>query len=74
MADTKETKSTSKEKFEQLDFPFCCGDSEAMSRMMRKFCGGKDETFDCGEMMQKMQKMCCAPSGKPGQQEASGKY
>lgn len=63
MADTKETKSTSKEKFEQLDFPFCCGDSEAMSRMMRKFCGGKDETFDCGEMMQKM---CCAPSGKPG--------
>ena len=74
MADTKEANSTSKERSEQPDFKFCCGDSEAMSRMMQKFYGGEDGTFDCGAMMQKMQKMCCAPSGKPRQQEASGRY
>ncbi len=74
MTDTKETKTTSKERSAQPDFKFCCGDSEAMSRMMPKFCGGEDGTFACGEMMQKMQKMFCAPSGKSDQQEASGKY
>lgn len=64
MADTKETNSTSKERSEQLDFKFCCGDSEAMSRMMSKFCSSEDGAFDCGEMMKKMQKMCCALSAK----------
>jgi hypothetical protein len=66
MADTKETNSTSKERSEQLDFKFCCGDSEAMSRMMPKFCCGEVGTFDCGEMMQMMQKMCCTRSGESG--------
>ena len=66
MTKNNETNSTSKEGTGHADFQFCCGDSEAMSRMMRKFCGGEDGTFDCGEMMQKMQKMCCAPSEKSG--------
>ncbi len=64
MPDTKETNSTSGENSERRNFNFCCGDSESMSRMMRKFCGRGDKTFDCGEMMQKMQKMCCAHSEK----------
>ena len=63
MADTRETNSTSKERSEQLDFKFCCGDSEAMSRMMQNFCSGEVGTFDCDEMMQKM---CCTRSGESG--------
>ena len=66
MAETKETKSTSKEKFGQSEFKFCCGDAEEMSRMIRNFCSTEGGTFDCGEMMHKMQKMCCASPEKSG--------
>ena len=67
MADTRKTNRMAKGSPENFDFKFCCGDDEMMTRMMRRFCDGKNGTFDCSEMMQKMQKMCCAPSEKSDQ-------
>jgi hypothetical protein len=60
MADTKQSRSNGSKAYEGAEFKFCCGDSEEISQMMRRFCGGEDETFDCGNMMQMMQKMCCS--------------
>jgi hypothetical protein len=60
MADTKQSRSNNSKKSEGAESKFCCGDSEEISQMMRRFCGGEDETFDCGKMMQKMQDMCCS--------------
>ena len=65
MPDTKQTKSTTAKASGNTEFKFCSGDFEEMSRMMRKFCSGEDETFDCGKMMQKM---CCS-TDKPGDQQ-----
>ena len=61
MADPKQTKSTSTKESGDTGFKFCCGDSEEMSQMMRKFCSAEDGTFDCGKMMQVM---CCAAPEK----------
>ena len=67
MTENNETNSTSKEGTGHADFKSCCGDSEKMSWMMRKFCSGEDKTFDCRAMMHMMQKMCCASPEKSGQ-------
>jgi hypothetical protein len=68
MAETKEKKSASSEGSGFSDFKFCCKDSENMVQMMRKFCKGKNGTFDCGKMMKMMQKMRCASSEKSDSQ------
>ncbi len=68
MPDTKQTKSTSTEESWDTEFKSCCGDSEEMSQMMRKFCSGEDGTLDCGKMMQMMQKMCCSTTEKSDKQ------
>lgn len=64
MPDTKQSRSNNSKKYEGAESKFCRGDSEEISQMMRRFCGGEDETFNCGEMMQKMKKMCCGTSVK----------
>lgn len=71
MAETKATNSTSKEGFGQSEFKFCCGDSEKMSRTMRKFCNDEENTFDCSAMMQMMQKMCGFAPDKSGREKSS---
>lgn len=68
MTDTKQTRSKSTKNAGDTQLNFCCGDSEKMSRMMRQFCTGQDERFDCESMMQMMNKMCCAAPGKSGGQ------
>ncbi len=58
MTKKKKIETASKEKAGKNETTFCCGDLNKMTQMMKKFC--KDETgkFDCGTMMQQMQKMC----------------
>jgi hypothetical protein len=68
MADTKQTKSTSTKESGDTEVKFCCGDSAEMSQIMRQFCKSEDGNFDCGKMMQMMQKMCCAAPEKSGKQ------
>ena len=65
MAGTKQKTSASTEETRGSDFKFCCGNFEKMAQMMRKFCGGKEGTFDCREMMQKL---CGSAFEKSGQQ------
>ncbi len=65
MADTEQTKSTSTERCGDSKFNFSCGNFKEMFKMMQKFCAGKEGTFDCGAMMQKM---CCGAPEKSGQQ------
>jgi len=65
MADTKQTKSASIEGSGDSGFKSSCCNSEKMSQMMRRFCGGEDGAFDCEAMMQKM---CCVAPKKSGQQ------
>ena len=65
MSDTKQSKSNDSKESEGAEFKFCCGDSEEISQMMRRFCGGEDETFDCRNMMQKM---CCSTPVKSDKQ------
>jgi hypothetical protein len=64
MPDTKKSRFKDAKEHESAKSKFCCGDSEEISQMMRRFCGGEDETFDCGKMMQMMQKMCCSSPAK----------
>ena len=59
-----DTKQTSAKEPGDTEIKFCCGDSEEMSQMMRRFCKSEDGTFDCGKMMQMMQKMCCTAPEK----------
>ncbi len=54
MADPKQTKSASTEGSGDSDSKSSWCNSEQMSQMMRRFCGGEDGTFDCKAMMQKM--------------------
>lgn len=54
MEDTKQTKSAKAERPGGSNFKSPCCDSEKMAQMMRMFCGGKDETFECCAMIQKM--------------------
>jgi hypothetical protein len=68
MTDPKKTNATSKAGFAGKGFKFCCGDSEEMSQMMRKFCKSEDGTLDCGKMMQMMQMMCCVAPERSGKQ------
>jgi hypothetical protein len=68
MPDTKQSRSNNSKKHEGAESKFCCGDSEEIAQMMRRFCGGEDETFNCGKMMQMMQKMCCGTPVKPDKQ------
>lgn len=68
MVDTKQTESKSTKEPGDTEIKFCCGDSEEMSQMMRKFCKSDDRTFDCGKMMQMMQEKCCAAPEKSEKQ------
>ena len=68
MSDTKQSRSNYSKGHKGAESKFCCGDSEEMSQMMRKFCSGEDGFFDCGKMMQMMQKMCCSTSVKSDRQ------
>ncbi len=54
MTDPKHNDSHSKEETKKDDFMSSCCDFEQMSQMMRKYCGGGKNSFDCGEMMKKM--------------------
>jgi hypothetical protein len=72
MSDTKQSRSNYSKEYKGAESKFCCGNSEEMSQMMRRFCGGKDKTFDCVKMMQMMQKMCCSIPVKPDKQKESG--
>jgi hypothetical protein len=65
MQDTKQTKSAKPERPEGSNSKFSCYNFEKMAKMMRKFCGGKDGTFDCFAMMQKM---CATHRDEPDQQ------
>ena len=67
MPDTKKTNSTSTEKSGETGFKSCCGDYEKMSQVMQKFCCSEDGTFDCGAMMDMMQKMCGEKTSKTDQ-------
>ncbi len=64
MADPRQTKSSSTEGSGDSDSKSSCCNSEKMSQMMRRFCGGEDGTFDCKAMMQKM---CGVVPEKPDQ-------
>ena len=64
MPGTKQSRSNDPKEREGPEFKFCCGDSEEISQMIRKFCSDEDETFEFGKMMQMMQKMCCSTSVK----------
>jgi hypothetical protein len=55
MPDTKQSRSADSKKHEGAESKFCCGNSEEISQMMRRFCGSEDKSFDCGKMMQMMQ-------------------
>jgi len=46
MVDTKQSRSNDSKESEGAEFKFCCSDSEEISQMKRKFCGGEDGTFD----------------------------
>jgi hypothetical protein len=54
MADPKETKSNPEEKSQDNGFNCCDGNIEEMFGKMKEFCGSKEKSFDCCEMMQKM--------------------
>jgi hypothetical protein len=54
-------KTTTKESSANANFKFCCRDNEKMIKMMQKFCGSEEGTFDFRIMMQKM---CCTTSEK----------
>lgn len=64
MPGTKQSRSNDSKEREGPEFKFCCDDSAGISQMMRKFCSGKDETFEFEKMRQMMQKMCCSTSVK----------
>jgi hypothetical protein len=70
MPNTKQSGSNNSEKHEGAESKFCCGDSDEIAQMMRRYCGGEDETFNCGKMMQMqmMQKMCCGTPVKSDKQ------
>ncbi len=54
MADTKHTKTTSKEETQNSGFKFPCGNFEEMSNMMQNCCGSGEGSFDCCAMMRQM--------------------
>ena len=54
MKDTKQTKSAKTERPGGSNSKFSCCNFENMAQMMQKFCGGKDGSFDCCAMMEKM--------------------
>ena len=54
MADSKETKSKSEEKTQDDGFNCCDGNFEEMINKMQDFCGSKEKSVDCCEMMQQM--------------------
>jgi hypothetical protein len=68
MPDTKQSRSNFSKEHDGAKFKFCCGDFEEISQMMRRFCGGENETIDCGKMMQMMQKRCCSTPVKSDKQ------
>ncbi len=54
MADPKEAESTPKEESQTSGFN-CCGQNfDDMFKKMQEFCGSKEKSFDCCEMMQQM--------------------
>ena len=60
----KNHKTTSKGSSASAYFKFCCGDNEKMIKMMQRFCGSEDGTFDFGKMMQKMWRTTSEKSDK----------
>lgn len=54
MAGSKETKSKSEEKIQDDGFNCCDGNFEDLFGKMKEFCGSKEKSFDCCEMMQQM--------------------
>ena len=65
MKDTKQKKSAKKERPGVSNSKSSCCNFENMAQMMRKFCGGKDGSFDCCAMMEKM----CATDREKSDQE-----
>ena len=64
MKDSKQTKSRKAERPGGSNSKFSCCNFENMAQMMRKFCGGKDGSFDCCAMMEKMCGMASKESDK----------
>jgi hypothetical protein len=64
MKDAKQTKSTKTEGPGGSKSKSSCCNFENMAQMMRKFCRGKDGTFDCCAMMEKMCGMASKESDK----------
>ncbi len=54
MADQKKTESRPKEDSQNKGFNCCDGNFEDMFKKMQEFCGSKEKSFDCCEMMQQM--------------------
>jgi len=52
MADTKQSRSNGSKAYEGAEFKFCCGDSEEISQMMRRFCGGEYDANDAKNVLQ----------------------
>jgi hypothetical protein len=51
---SNETKSKSEEKTQDDGFNCCNGNFEELFGKMKEFCGNKEKSFDCREMMQQM--------------------
>ena len=54
MAETKHTKSTSKDENQATGFTFPFGNCEEMFNMMSNCCGSDKSSFDCCAKMQQM--------------------
>jgi hypothetical protein len=54
MVKKQESKSKRREESKSYGFKFPCCRFENMAQMMQKLCGGKDGSFDCCAMMEKM--------------------
>jgi hypothetical protein len=54
MVKKQESKSKDRDQSKSHGFKIPCCSSETMAKMMQKFCGGEDGTFDCCAMMEKM--------------------
>ena len=65
MAKKQESNSKTGEQAKSHGFKFPCCSSENIAQMMKKFCEGKEGSFDCRAMMEKM---CGGDRKKPDEQ------
>jgi len=61
MVNSKQAKSKTEEKSQGNCFNCCDSNFEEMFNNMQEFCGSKEKSVDCCEMMQQM---CCTDTEK----------